>query len=84
MKFSVKGFAITSAILWSASIFLVGMAGIIWPSYGIDFLQVVSSIYPGYKIDGDVTSVLIGSLYGAVDAGIGGAVFAWIYNCCTD
>ncbi|OGT29345.1 MAG: hypothetical protein A2W28_00570 [Gammaproteobacteria bacterium RBG_16_51_14] len=84
MKFSVKGFAITSAILWSGSIFLVGMAGIIWPSYGVDFLKVVSSIYPGYKVGGDVASVFIGTLYGAVDAGIGGAVFAWIYNFCAD
>jgi len=84
MKLSVKGFALAIAILWSMAIFMVGMASIIWPSYGIEFLRVVSSIYPGFKVNGDVDSIIIGTLYGMVDGGIGGAVFAWIYNLFVD
>jgi len=81
MKLSVKAIAITSAIIWSLAVFLVAGANVIWPSYGSAFLEVVSSIYPGYKTGTGATGVIIGTLYAAVDAGIGGAVFAWVYNC---
>ena len=77
MKLSVKCFALTTAILWSMVIFMSGMASIIWPSYGIEFPRVVSSIYPGFNIDADIDSVMIGTLYGMVDGGIGGTVSAW-------
>ena len=81
MKLSVKGIAITSAIIWSLAVFLVGGANVMWPSYGSAFLEVVSSIYPGYQTGTGAPGVFIGTLYAAVDAGIGGAVFAWVYNC---
>ena len=81
MKLSVKGIAISSALIWSLAILLVGIGSIIWPPYGNAFLEVVSSIYPGYQAGTGAGSVIIGTLYGAVDAGIGGAVFAWLYNC---
>jgi hypothetical protein len=81
MKLSVKGIAISSALIWGLAILLVGMGSMIWPPYGNEFLEVVSSIYPGYQAGTGAGSVIIGTLYGVVDAGIGGAVFAWLYNC---
>jgi hypothetical protein len=80
MQLSIKGFAITAAIFWSFAILIVGSANILFPGYGINFLEVVGSLYPGYQPGTGYSSVIIGALYGVVDAGIGAAVFAWLYN----
>jgi hypothetical protein len=81
MKLNIKALALTAAIIWSAAILLVGIANIMYPDYGVQFLELISSIYPGYQPFGGVSSVIIGTLYGFVDAGIGGLIFAWLYNC---
>ena len=81
MKLSVKGLAITAAIIWGAALLIVGSANMMFPGYGLDFLEVMGSIYPGYHPETGFSSVIIGSVYGVVDAGIGGAIFAWLYNC---
>ncbi|MCH8080049.1 MAG: hypothetical protein IIA06_09790 [Proteobacteria bacterium] len=80
MKLSIKALAITAAIIWGGALLIVGSANIIFPGYGSDFLEVMGSIYPGYQPGTGFPSVIIGSLYGVVDAGIGAAIFAWIYN----
>jgi hypothetical protein len=80
MNLSIKGLAITAAIIWGLAMLMVGLANLVFPDYGIHFLEVIGSVYPGYRPGTGVTSVIIGSLYGAVDAGIGGAIFAWLYN----
>ena len=80
MKLSVKGLAITAAIIWGAALLIVGSANMMFPGYGLDFLEVMGSIYPGYQPGTGFSSVIIGSLYGVVDAGIGAAIFAWLYN----
>ncbi len=79
MKLSVKSLAATCAILWGAVVFLMGLAHLIWPSYGTAFLELMASIYPGYSVGG-FGSVIVGMLYAALDGGIAGALFAWIYN----
>jgi hypothetical protein len=79
MKLSVKGLALTAAILWGAVVFLVGLGHLAAPSYGVAFLEVIASIYPGYSIAG-FGSVIVGTLYAIVDGAIGGAVTAWLYN----
>jgi len=55
---------------------IVGSANIIFPGYGSNFLEVI-----GYHPETGFSSVIIGSVYGVVDTGIGGAIFAWLYNC---
>ncbi|MFB3090209.1 MAG: hypothetical protein ACE1ZG_02530 [Gammaproteobacteria bacterium] len=80
MKLSIKALAITAAIIWGGALLIVGSANIIFPGYGSDFLEVMGSIYPGYQPGTGFPSVIIGSLYGVVDAGIGAAIFAWLYN----
>jgi hypothetical protein len=80
MKLSVKGLAITAAIIWGAAMLIMGGANMMFPGYATSFLEVIGSVYPGYQPGTGFSSVIIGSLYGVVDAGIGGAILAWLYN----
>ena len=80
MRLSVKGMAGAVGILWGACVLIVGIANIIWPSYGQAFLQLCASIYPGYHAGTGVGSVVIGTIYALVDGYIGGAIFGWLYN----
>ena len=80
MKFSIKGLAAASAIVWGLAVFLVGVANLIWPSYGQQFLRLVASIYPGYHATATFVQVIVGTLYAVVDALVCGAIFAWLYN----
>ena len=77
MKFSVKGLALTSGILWGLAMLGMGLANLIWSGYGQQFLQTVSSVYFGYHATRSIAEVIVGTLYGAVDGLVGGAVFAW-------
>ena len=80
MKFSVKGLALASGILWGLAMLVTGLANLVWGSYGQQFLQTMSSVYPGYHATRSIAEVIVGTLYGAVDGFFGGAVFAWLYN----
>lgn len=80
MKFSPRGLAVASAILWGFAMLVVGLANLIWGGYGQQFLQMMSSVYPGYHATRSIVEVIVGTLYGAVDGLIGGVVFAWLYN----
>jgi len=80
MKFNVKGLAMASGILWGVAMLGMGLANLIWGSYGQQFLQTIASVYPGYHATRSVAEVIVGTLYGFVDGLIAGAVFAWLYN----
>lgn len=80
MKLSVKAFAITAAIFWALTMLILNGINVMSPDYASDFLKVVASIYPGYEPGLGIKSIVVGTLYGLVDAAIGGAIFAWIYN----
>ena len=41
MKLSIRSLTITAAILWGGSVFVVGVANVIWPTYGVAFLHSV-------------------------------------------
>ena len=80
MKFNIKTLAVTSAILCGLVMLLVGLANLICGSYGLQFLQTMSSVWPGYHATRSVADFILGILYGAVDGLIYGAAFAWLYN----
>lgn len=80
MKLSIKGLAISAALVWGVALLILGFANLMFSGYGSSFLEVISSVYPGYQPGTGISSVIVGSLYGVVDAGIGGAIFAWVYN----
>jgi hypothetical protein len=83
MKLNVKAVAFASAVLWGVlAMFLTGMANLIWPTYGQNFLQLMASVYPGYNAAPSLLQVMVGALYGIADGAIGGALFAWLYNWC--
>ena len=81
MQLSAKALALAMGIIWAGGILCVGLVNLAAPSYGASFLQAVSSIYPGYHNTHHFVDVLVGTGYGLVDGGIGGLIFAWIYNC---
>ena len=80
MKLSLKGMGIAGAVAWGGGIFLVGLGNLISETYGVAFLEVIASIYPGYSVDGNFGSVIVATLYGALDGVIVGFVFGWVYN----
>ena len=80
MKLSVKAFAVSAGIIWGLALFMVITLNMITDSYGAVFLTVVGSIYPGYHPGTGISSIIVGALYGFVDAGIAGLIFAWLYN----
>ena len=80
MKLNLKALAIAFAILWAGAVFIVGMANLVWPTYGKAFLLMLASIYPGYKASGLLGDMIAGSLYALVDGAIMGLILGWLYN----
>ncbi len=84
MKFNIIALGITCGVIWGGAILMTGLAGIIWPGYGQAFLDIIASVYPGYKGTPGIGQTIIGALYGLVDGGIAGVIFAWLYNLVAD
>ncbi|MGE5220204.1 MAG: hypothetical protein ACM3SP_24645 [Chloroflexota bacterium] len=80
MKVSVKGITFSAAMTWGLVVLFVGVINLASPSYGLAFLELVSSIYPGYHPVATVGNVIVGTLYAIVDGAVGGAIFACLYN----
>jgi hypothetical protein len=80
MRLSTKAFAITSGLIWAGAILLVGVINLAAPFYGTAFLQLLSSVYPGFDFTRTFPDVLVGTLYGLIDGAVAGFVFAWLYN----
>ena len=81
MKLNVTAMAISVGLIWGVlAMFLVGLANLIWPSYGQTFLDLMAAIYPGYKATASFGQVIVGMLYGMLDGAIAGALFACLYN----
>jgi hypothetical protein len=77
MKLNIKAFAITCGLIWG-----VGVFGLTWwiiafegSSSEVPFL---GRVYRGYNIS--PTGSIIGLIWALIDGGIGGAIFAWLYN----
>jgi len=80
MRLNVYALALTAGLFWGSAILVVAVANLAWPNYGNAFLDLASSIYPGYHPGASIGAVITGTLYGLVDGAIGGAVFGWLYN----
>ncbi len=81
MKLNVTAAAITLALVWGVlAMFLTGVANLVSPPYGQEFLQAMASVYPGYKATASFGQVIVGTLYGTLDALVTGAILAWVYN----
>ncbi len=80
MRASIKAIALTSALMWGGCMLVVGLINLAYPSYGVQFLHIMSSVYPGADSTRTLGRVLLGALYGFIDGGIAGALFVWLYR----
>jgi len=81
MRLSVNALGITAGIIWGACILIVGLINLAAPTYGVEFLRGMGSLYPGFYHVRTFWDVVLGTVYGFVDGLIGGWIFAWLYNC---
>ena len=75
-KLNVKAFGVSLGILWGAGVLLVGLMA--QKGYGLPFVDFIGSVYIGYGPS--LQGAIIGGLWAFVDAGVGGLIFAWLYN----
>lgn len=81
MRLHVIRFGCAVSSIWALMVFSVGVANVLWPGYGVEFLRIVDSIYPGYHFgQGGFLGVIFATLYAVVDGWVVGVVFAWLYN----
>jgi hypothetical protein len=48
MKLDIRALSIAGAIFCGGMFFLLGVANLVWPPYGRDWLDLFASVYPGY------------------------------------
>lgn len=58
----------------------VGLLNAVFSPYGVEFLRLMSSVYPGYGAAPTVVSVLAGTIWGTLDGAAAGFLFGWLYN----
>jgi hypothetical protein len=80
MKLNVIALSLTAGIFWALAILMVASANLFWPGYGLAFLDLLASIYPGYHAASGAGSVLTAALYGLLDGAIAGGLFGGLYN----
>lgn len=80
MVFNIKALAIVGAVLMGACLLLMGILNLIFPSYGVGFLDLMASVYPGYHGPAGFGSVIVATMYAIIDGAVCGAIFAWLYN----
>ncbi len=75
-RLDVKGLALSLGILWGAVTLLIGLVAI--TGYGLEWVELLSKVYIGYEAT--FIGSIIGGIYGFIDAGIAGALIAFLYN----
>ena len=78
MKLNLKAFALACGLFWGLSVFCLAWWLYIREGAGAN-PTALSRIYPGFSIT--PAGSFIGLAWGFVDGAIGGAIFAWLYNC---
>lgn len=81
MKLNVKAFALAAGILWAIGAFLLALMAL-WLDWGTEFVDLIGSGYVGYEAS--VVGAFTGAVWGFVDAAVGCAIFAWLYNLLVD
>jgi hypothetical protein len=80
MKISPKALAMAFALIWGGAIACTSIVHLVAPSYATSFLELVSSIYPGFHGGRSLSDALVGTLYALLDGGFAGLIVAWLYN----
>ncbi|MCI0619833.1 bacteriophage holin [Candidatus Wolfebacteria bacterium] len=76
-KLNVQGIGVALGITWALGCLLIGLSALAF-GYGAEFVAAVGTFYIGYAPT--LLGVLIGTVWGFVDAYIGGVIFVWLYN----
>ncbi len=76
-KLDPKACGLAFGVLWAGGVVIMGVAALV-SSWAQPFVDVLSVMYVGYSAS--VIGILIGAVWGFLDAFIGGWVFAWLYN----
>ena len=58
----------------------VGLINLARPAYGINFLEIMSSVYPWFHASHTLGDVIVGTVDGLIDGAIAGLLLAWLYN----
>ena len=74
---NAKSFGLAGGILWGVFVLIMTLIATS-TNYGAEFLNLLASIYPGYKIN--YLGSLTGLIYGFIDGFTGCYIFAWLYN----
>jgi hypothetical protein len=75
--------AIAAALLWGGAMLCVGLINLVDPNYGINFIQLTSSVYPWFHASRTMGNVLLGTVDGLIDGAIAGLIFGLLYNSVT-
>ncbi len=83
MKLNVIHLGAALAAIWALAALSAGVVNLLSPGYGVEFLKLVDSIYPGYHLGKwGFGGVLVATLYAAIDGFVCGVIIAWVYNLC--
>ena len=84
LQLSLKATAIAAGLVWGGAILIVGLINLADPSYGMSFIQMMSSVYPWCHAARSIENVIIGTVDGLIDGAIAGLIFALLYNAVTN
>ena len=83
-RLSPLAFGLSLGVVWGVSVFIMGLVAQ-YLSYGTEFVSAMGVVYIGYEPS--IVGSVIGGLFGFIDALVGGALIAWLYNvfsgCCS-
>ena len=77
MKLDVKAFGLALGILWAAAYTILAVLTMV-NGYGVDIVTWMSKYYVGSGAT--PVGIVVGAVWSFVDAGVGGAILAWLYN----
>lgn len=80
MRNSALSVGLAAGSLWGGAMLAVGLANMVKPEYGKEFLKVISSVYPGANRDRTLGRVALGGAYGLADGFIAGLLAASLYG----
>ncbi len=80
MKFNIAAAAITLGVGFAIALGLSGILNMLFEGYGQAFLDLMASVYPGYKASGSAGDLVIGCFYATTDGIIAGGGLALLYN----
>ncbi|MDX2346582.1 MAG: bacteriophage holin [Legionella sp.] len=77
-RLSPLAFGLSLGVIWGASVLVMGLLAF-YLSYGTAFVSAMGVLYIGYE--SSIVGSIIGGVFGFIDAFVGGALIAWLYNC---